>query len=94
MRQPKPWFRSSLNAWYVQHHGKQIRLGEHPECAPPPRKTKAGWNAQTPISDAFYRLMAADPANLPKSDALLAIQVCDLFLDHSERHNERATSVW
>src|SRR5437868_6507382 len=35
--------------------------------------------------------MASDPANLPKPDQILTAQVCDLFLDHSERHNEPAT---
>jgi integrase len=94
MHQPKPWFRTSKAAWYVQHRGKQVRLGEHPEGFPPPKKSGAGWNAPPPILDAFYRLMAADPANLPKPDVILTAQVVDLFLDHSERHNERATYLW
>jgi integrase len=38
--------------------------------------------------------MASDPANLPKPDAILTVQVLDLFLDHSERHNERPTFLW
>ncbi len=40
MRQPKPWFRAAVNAWYVEHNSKQIRLGEHPEDASAPRTTK------------------------------------------------------
>src|SRR5437660_10136043 len=87
MRQPKPWFRASLNAWYVEHHFKQVRLGEHPEGAPPPKKSKAGWNAPPPILDAFYKLMASDPANLPKPDKILVAVVCDLFLEHSQKHH-------
>jgi integrase len=94
VRQPKPWFRSSLNAWYVEHHGKQVRLGEHPEGAPPPKKVKSGWNVPQPILDAFYKLMAADPANLPKSAVILTAQVCDLFLAYSEKHNQRSTYLW
>lgn len=94
MRQPKPWYRAALGAWYVEHLGKQVRLGGHPDGAPPPKKSKAGWNAPPPILDAFYKLMAADPARLPRPDAILAAQVCDLFLDHSERHNDPATYKW
>ncbi len=94
MHQPKPWFRTSKNAWYVQHDRKQVRLGEHPDGHPTPKKSKAGWNAPPPILDAFYRLMASDSANLPKPDAILTAQVADLFLAHSEKHNERATFVW
>jgi integrase len=94
VRQPKPWFRSSLSAWYVEHHGKQVRLGEHPDGAPAPKKSKTGWNPPPAILEAFYKLMASDPANLPKPDVILTAQVCDLFLDHSERHNERATYLW
>lgn len=94
MHQPKPWFRASKSAWYVQHQRQQIRLGGHPDGYPPPKKSKAGWNPPPPILDAFYRLMAADPANLPKPDKILTAQVLDLFLSHSEQHNERATYVW
>jgi integrase len=87
MKQPKPWFRASKNAWYVEHHFKQVRLGEHPDDAPPPKKSKSGWNAPPPILDAFYKLMATDPANLPKPEKIAAAIVCDLFLDHSEKHH-------
>jgi hypothetical protein len=92
--QPKPWFRAALNAWYVKHHDQQVRLGTHPEDAPLPKKSKAGWNAPPAILDAFYQLMASDPADLPKPDAILAAQVAGLFLAHSERHNEPATFAW
>jgi hypothetical protein len=91
MRQPKPWCRSSKNAWYVEHRGKQCRLGEHPDGAPPPKKAKAGWNDPQLILDVFYKLMAADPSALPRPADVLAAQVCDLFLSHAERHNEPAT---
>ena len=94
MRQPKPWFRSSKNAWYVEHYGKQCRLGEHPDGSPPPKKAKAGWNAPQPILDAFYKLMATDPATLPSPADIFTVQVCDLFLGYAERHNEPATYRW
>lgn len=94
MRRPKPWFRTSKNAWYVQHHGKKVLLGEHPEDAPPPKKVKEAWNVPQQILDAFYKLMASDVSALPKAKQILVAQVCDLFLAHSERHNERATFLW
>ena len=37
MKQPKPWFRVAKSAWYVEHRFKQVRLGDHPEGAPPPK---------------------------------------------------------
>lgn len=91
MRQPKPWFRSSKQAWYVEHDGRQVRLGVHPEDAPPPKKSKAGWNPPKAIQDAFYKLMAAEPGSLPAAAALTVAAACDLFLDHSKRHNEPDT---
>jgi hypothetical protein len=42
MRQPKPWFRTSKNAWYIQYGGRKFRLGGHPEGAPRPDDPKAG----------------------------------------------------
>ena len=94
MRQPKPWFRTALRAWYVEHNGKQVRLGDHPDGAPPLKKTKGSWNPPPVILDAFYKLMASDPASLPKPDQILVAQVADLFLAHAEKHNEQATCVW
>lgn len=44
--------------------------------------------------DAFYKLMASDPATMPKAQDILAAQVCDLFLDFAERHNETGTFRW
>lgn len=94
MRQPKPWFRTSKSAWYVQYRGKKVLLGGHPDGAPPPKQTNGTWNAPAVIRDAFYKLMATDPANLPKAGQIVVAQVCDLFLAHSEKHNEKATYVW
>ena len=87
MKQPKPWYRASKSAWYVEHKFKQVRLGEHPEDAPPPKKPKGGWNPPQSILDAFYKLMATDPANLPKPEKIVVALLCDLFLEHSEKHH-------
>jgi integrase len=91
MRQPKPWFRASKQAWYVEHRFKKVRLGSHPEGAPPPKKSTSGWNAPPEIMDAFYKLMATDPANLPKPEKIAVALICDLFLDHSQKHHNPET---
>ncbi len=93
MRQPTPWFRSSKNAWYVEHQLKQVRLGEHPAELPPPKKSKTGWNPPPAIMEAFYRLMASDPASLPKPDKILTAVLCDVFLQHSEKHHCNDTFI-
>lgn len=90
MRQPKPWCRASKNAWYVEHHFRQHRLGEHSDVYPPPKKTKSGWNAPQAILDAFYKLMATDPANLPSPETIATRLLCDLFLDHSHKNHSPA----
>ncbi len=61
---------------------------------PPPKKRKRGYPPPKPpkeIEQAYYRLMAADPANLPKAADLKVCQVCDLFLDYSEKHHAADT---
>ena len=94
VRQPKPWYRAAKSAWYVEQLGKQVCLSEHPDGAPPPKKSKAGWNPPQPILETFYKLMASDPATLPDPARVVTAQVCDLFLSHSERHNEPAMYRW
>ncbi len=82
MRLPtKPWYRASKDAWYVEFNGKQVRLakGRHNEKA---------------ARDAFYKLMASGTGKLPEADTLRVATVCDLFLDHSERHHVADTFAW
>ena len=89
MRVSRPWFWAQKNAWYVQpKSGKQIRLGRHPADAPPPTKDKGGnWNVPDEIQLAYHKAMAADPAHIPPASTLTVLQVCDLFLDYSDRHH-------
>ena len=79
MRQPKPWYRAPLGAWYVEHRTKQVCLGEHPDGALPPKETKGSWNPPSVVLDAFYKLMPTDPANLPKAGQIVVAQVCGLL---------------
>src|SRR5437868_6363630 len=78
MRQPKPWFRASKNAWFVELGGKQIRLAK-------------GREAEKEAYQAFYRLMALKPEDVPPPDKITVARVCDLFLEHSRRHHAADT---
>ncbi len=69
-------------------------LGKHPEGVPPPKKRKRGDPPPRPpqeIEQAYYRLMATTDRKLPDADTLKVCQVCDLFLDYSEKHHTAAT---
>ena len=73
MKERRPWFRASKNAWYVEVDGKQIRLATGEE------------NRQAAL-DAFYKLMAGEKRQQPRG-GILVVTVCDLFLDYSvKRH--------
>ncbi len=74
MRQHKPWYRKSKNAWFVELGGKQVRLAK-------------GKDSERAAFEAFYRLMATRPENLPAPDKITVATLCDLFLDHSQRHH-------
>ena len=80
MHQPKPWFRASKNAWYVQIGRRQVSLGKD----------------EAEAHRRFYRLMAEeglDQARRPTADIQVAV-LCDLYLDHSRRHHAPATYEW
>lgn len=101
MKQPKPWFRSAKSAWYVEVGGAQRFLGRHPEGAAPPQKSKKTrqWNAPPAILEAFHKLMLEGPhprpGPAPSPPAALSVaQVCDLFLAHSQAHNDPGTYKW
>jgi integrase/recombinase XerD len=94
LRRCKPWFRKSRNAWFVEKGGRQHILGKHPKVAPPPKKIKGEWKPPLEILDAFYNLMARDPANLHQPCRLSVAAVCDLFLLYSEKHNMPELFRW
>lgn len=94
MPQYRPWYRASKDKWFVEIGGKQEPLGRHPEGAAPPKKGKHGWNAPPEIMQAFHRLMAADPANLPRPTEIKVCQVLDLFLEWSQKHHKPGTYDW
>jgi len=93
MRQPKPWYRKWKSTWYVELNGKQHFLGQHPKELPQPKKTNGEWKPPPVILDAFYKLMAHQPENVPSSGELRVTILCDLFLEHSHKHHATETYV-
>jgi integrase len=80
MHQPKPWFRASKNAWYVQIGKRQVCLGKD----------------EAEAHRRFYRLMAEeglDQVRRPTAEIQVAV-LCDLYLEHSKRHHAPATYSW
>jgi site-specific recombinase XerD len=80
MRRPEPWYRTSKGAWFVQFADKQIRLAKGPKD----ETEKAAF-------DAYYKLMAHRPENLPKGDEIQVAALCDLFLEYSKANHEPST---
>ena len=80
MREAKePWYRKSNDSWYVEIAGRQVRLA----------KGKAN---RAEAVKQFHLLMAGTaPA---KQTVLTAAEVCDLYLQHSQREHEPDTFVW
>src|SRR4051812_4246651 len=80
MRPPEPWYRTSKGAWYVQVGRKQHRLVKGDEDA----TRKAAY-------EAFYKLMASRPETLPPPQKITVAELCERFLDHSDKNHEPQT---
>lgn len=74
----KPFFRAFDGCWYAQLRiggkRKQVKLFDLN------RDPIRGCENQEEAYQAFYRLMAQDPTQLPEPSALKVAQICDLFL--------------
>jgi hypothetical protein len=77
----KPWYRASKDAWYVEFNGRQVRLAK-------------GRDNEKAAREAFYKLMANGSGKLPDADTLRVATICDLFLDHSQKHHVPDTYHW
>ena len=79
MKFPKPFFRKSKGAWYVQLGKRQISLGKDREEA----------------FRRYRELLLHEQGKSPeRTGPLTAAQVCDLFLEWSKKHNEQKTYEW
>lgn len=79
MREAKPWYRKSNDSWYVEINGQQVRLAKGKASRPEAIKQ-------------FHLLMSGTRPIAPKS--LIASEVCDLFLRHSEKEHKAETFDW
>lgn len=79
MRDPKPWYRKSVDAWYAQIDGRQVRLAKG-------RDNRA---------EAKRRLAELIAGLAPiATDALSVAQVCDRYLSHSRAEHAADTFKW
>ncbi|VTS08056.1 tyrosine-type recombinase/integrase [Tuwongella immobilis] len=87
--QPKPFFRTARNAWYIQLDGQQIKLAPGPKNS---TTEKAAWSqfheivAQRKIS---LRSNTAQPSD--NSAALSVAHLCDKYLDWCKTHRASRT---
>src|SRR4051794_19322792 len=79
VREAKPWYRKSNDAWYVEIAGRRVRLAKG-------KANRAEAVKQFPLLTAGTQRA--------KPSALTADEVCDLFLRHSEKEHAAATFEW
>jgi len=79
VRHPEPWYRKDKDAWFVQHHGKQVRLAK-------------GKDSKPKAYQAFHKLMAGAKQSPAKS--ITAAILCDLYLDWSKDEHKPTTQEW
>jgi len=78
VRHLEPWYRKNKDAWFVQHHGKQVRLAK-------------GKDSKLEAYQVFNKLMAGAKQSPAKS--ITAI-LCDLYLDWSKDEHNPTTQEW
>jgi hypothetical protein len=88
----KPFFRRFDGCWYAyrQSGTKRHQVKLRDRDGEPIR----GREREEDAYKAFYRFMADDPAHVPEPSALTVAKLCDLFLEHSQRHNDPRTYEW
>lgn len=79
MRDPKPWYRKSTDAWFAQVDRRQIRLAD-------------GRGNRNEAKRKLAEILAG--AQPVKTDALTAAQVCDRFLVFSRAEHKPDTYKW
>ena len=79
MRHPEPWYRQEKDAWFVQHHGKQVRLAK-------------GKDGKPEAYRAFHKLMAG--TRQAPSRLITAAILCDLYLDWPKEEHKPSTQEW
>jgi integrase len=79
MKFPKPFFRQSKQAWYLQLGKHQMSLGKDPDAA----------------FRRYHEILLHERGQVSAPDSALTVaQVADLFLEYSHRHNDQQTYDW
>ncbi len=81
----KPYFRAFDGWWYVQ-----LRVGKKRKQV----KLVKGRDKEAEAYRAFCRLLAEETGQIQEPTKLAVASLCDLFLEHSQRHNDPATYEW
>jgi integrase len=79
VREPKPWYRKSTDAWYAQVHQKQIRLA-------------TGRANRAEAKRKLTELLNKPTEKLESSFS--AAQICDKYLTHSQNEHTTPTFEW
>lgn len=79
MRDPKPWYRKSVDAWFAQVNRRQIRLANGLD------------NRHEAKRKLAELLLGTQPV---KTDVLTVSQVCDTFLTFSKAEHKPDTYEW
>lgn len=93
-RKPQPWFREERNAWYVRLNGLQIFLGEHPEGAAKPQKSKktGKWNSPKSIDEAFRKVLGGGSPVPISADEETVVVYLDAFITWVKQHRAGITA--
>lgn len=97
-RKPSPWYRKERNEWCVTLDGHHHRLGEHPEgAARPERSKKTGrWNAPEQIERAFRKLLDGlspdEAATASAAEGETVIGVLDAFITWCKENRKARTA--
>lgn len=79
-RRAKPWFWKARNAWYVNVHGKRIRLVD---------------GKASDEREAYRRFLKMDPAKAKTTTArVTGKEVCELFVEHARVTLKPKTHRW
>ena len=79
MRHPESWYRKDKDAWFVQHHGKQVRLAK-------------GKDSKPEAYQASHKLMAR--AKQAPAKSITAAILYDLYLGWSKDEHKPTTQEW
>lgn len=90
-RKAHPWYWQERGLWMVNINGVRHQLGDHPEGAPRPTKSKKTglWNVPKAIEEAFDKIKGVKPPAGDETDFVNT--VFQAFLDWSKENRGKRT---